>query len=100
MGEASSPPPHSTTVSPNAPYVFPVSLPNPVCGDNLCSTYSNEVMIKMIEFISVELQCFLCKLRTEIVLTVLSLLCRISTKISVLQVTISHEITSIGISDS
>jgi len=29
-GEASSPPPHSTTVSPNSPYFFPVSLPNPV----------------------------------------------------------------------
>jgi hypothetical protein len=51
-------------------------------------------MITMIEFISVELRCFLCKFRTEIVLTILSLLRRISTNISVLQVTISHEITS------
>jgi hypothetical protein len=29
-GEASSLPPHSTTVSPTSPYFFPVSLPNPI----------------------------------------------------------------------
>ena len=29
-GEASSPPPHSTTLGPTTPYFFPISLPNPV----------------------------------------------------------------------
>jgi len=29
-GEVTSPPPHSTTMSPTSPSFFPVSLPNPV----------------------------------------------------------------------
>jgi hypothetical protein len=46
-GEASSPPPHTTTVSPTTPYFFPVSLPNPV----LHSTYVVVLLILLIHII-------------------------------------------------
>jgi len=57
-GEASSPPPHSTTMGPTTPYFFPVSLPNPVqsfrankyikifSGDQFCQTWFTSPLFK------------------------------------------------------